>query len=179
MNPRLGCFALAEFLTRNEHGHHVVIDKKRSACGIFGYMSPDYIKSGEATTMADVYSFGVVLLEVVCGQMAVDFRRPEVLLVRRIQEFEAQKRPYEELADMRLDGKYNRRELLRLIKLGMACTSSNPESRPSMRQIVSILDGHDQWLTDNWRKEEEIEQWKQRNASSLSLIRRIQALSIQ
>ena len=93
--------------------------------------------------------------------------------------FRSQKRPYEELADMRLDGKYNRRELLRLIKLGMACTSSNPESRPSMRQIVSILDGHDQWLTDNWRKEEEIEQWKQRNASSLSLIRRIQALSIQ
>lgn len=179
MNPRLGCFALAEFLTRNEHGHHVVIDKNRSACGIFGYMSPEYINSGEAATMADVYSFGVVLLEVVCGQMAVDFRRPEVLLVKRIQEFGAQKRPYEELADMRLDGKYNRRELLRLIKLGMACTSSNPESRPSMRQIVSILDGHDQWLMDNWHKKEKREEWKQRNASSLSLIRRIQALSIQ
>lgn len=179
MNPRLGCFALAEFLTRNEHGHHVVVDKNRSACGIFGYMAPEYVESGEATTMADVYSFGIVLLEVVSGQMAVDFRRHEVLLVKRVHEFEAQKRPYEELADWRLDGNYNHRELLRLVKLGIACTSSNPESRPSMRQIVSILDGYDKWLLDNLQKEEKREEWKQRNASSLSLIRRIQALGIQ
>lgn len=178
MNPRLGCFALAEFLARNEHGHHVVIDKNRSACGIFGYMSPEYIESGEATTMADVYSFGVVLLEVVSGQMAVDFRRPEVLLVKRVLEFEVQKRPYEQLADWRLDANYNRRELLRLVKLGMACTSSNPKSRPSMRQIVSILDGYDQWLMENELKVEKMEEWRQRNQSSLSLIRRIQTLGI-
>ncbi|KAL3506392.1 hypothetical protein ACH5RR_031774 [Cinchona calisaya] len=179
MNPRLGCFALAEFLTRNEHGHHVVVDKNRSTCGIFGYMSPEYVESGEATTMSDVYSFGVVLLEVVSGQMAVDFRRPEVLLVKRVHEFKTQKRPYEELVDWRLDGKYNYRELLRLVKLGMACTSSNPESRPSMKQIVSILDGYDQLLMENEQKEEKREEWKQKNASSLSLVRRIQALGIQ
>lgn len=179
MNPRLGCFALAEFLTRNEHGHHVAIDKKRSVCGIFGYMSPEYMESGEATTMADVYSFGVVILEMVTGQMAVDFRKPEVLLVKRVYEFNTQKRPLQQLADLRLDGDYNHEEFLRLISLGIACTSPYPESRPSMRQIVSILDGNDQWLTENQHKQEKMEEWKQRNASSLSLIRRIQSLGIQ
>lgn len=179
MNPRLGSFALAEFLTRNEHGHHVVVDKKRSVCGIFGYMSPEYMESGEATTMADVYSFGIVILEMVTGQMAVDFRKPEVLLVKRVYEFNTQKRPLEQLADLRLDGDYNQKEFFRLISLGIACTSPYPESRPSMRQIVSILDGYDQWLTDNQHKEEKMEGWKQRNVSSLSLIRRIQSLGIQ
>lgn len=179
MNPRLTCFALAEFLTRNEHGHHVVVNKKSSVCGIFGYMSPECMDSGEATSMADVYSFGVVVLEVVSGQMAVDFRLPEVLLVKRVHEFEVRKRKYEELADWKLDGEYNCEELVRLVKLGVACTRSNPELRPSMRQIVSMLDGYDRCFTEEGQKKERTEEWKQRDDSSLSLIRRIQALGIQ
>ena len=178
LNPRLSCFALAEFLTRNEHGHHVVTDTSRSVRGIFGYMSPEYIESGEATSMADVYSFGVVVLEMISGQMAVDFRRPEVLLVKRVHEFEARRRPLEELADIRLNGEYNHKELMRMVKLGIACTRSNRKLRPSMRQILSILDGNDECFVDEGKKEIE-EEWKERNAYSLSIIRRIQALGIQ
>lgn len=179
MNPRLGSFALAEFLIRNENGHHVVIDKRESVRGIFGYMSPEYMDCGEATTMADVYSFGMVLLEVICGQMAVDFRQRDVLLVKRVHDFLAQKRPYKELVDWRLDGQYNEAELVRLVKLGTACTRPDPEMRPSMRQIVSILDGHDNWLVRTCEKKERTDEWRQRNAASLSLVRRIQALGIQ
>ncbi|KAI3518541.1 hypothetical protein L1887_07346 [Cichorium endivia] len=174
MNPRLGSFALAEFLTRNEHGHHVVVDKKVCVRGIFGYMAPEYMELGEATTMADIYSFGVVVLEVVSGQMAVDFRQPEVLLVRRVLEYEN----YENLVDPRLDGEYNRKELVRLVKLAMACTQSNPDLRPTMRMVVSVLDGHDRCFTEEGQKES-INEWKERNKLSLSLIRRIQGLGIQ
>ncbi|XP_044479333.1 receptor like protein kinase S.2-like [Mangifera indica] len=180
MNPRLSSFALAEFLTHNDHGHHHQATKgNRTVRGIFGYMSPEYIESGEATTAADVYSFGVVLLEVVSGQMAVDFRRPEVLLIKRVREFEAQKRPLEDLVDSRLNGEYNHKELMRLTKLGIVCTLSNPELRPSIRQIVSIIDGNDKCFMEEERKKESMEEWKQRNASSFSLIKRIQALGIQ
>ncbi|XP_057957914.1 receptor like protein kinase S.2 [Malania oleifera] len=179
MNPRLSSFALAEFLTRNEHGHHAVTGGNKSVRGIFGYMSPEYIESGEATPFADIYSFGIVVLEVVTGQMAVDFRRPEVLLVKRIREFERRKKPLEELADWRLNGQYDPKELVRLVKLGMACTCSNPKTRPSMRQIASILDGNDECFMEEGRRKEKMEEWKQRNASSLSLIWSIQALGIQ
>ncbi|XP_076884215.1 receptor like protein kinase S.2-like [Bidens hawaiensis] len=178
MNPRLGSFALAEFLTRNEHSHHVVIDKKVCVRGIFGYMAPEYMELGEATPMADVYSFGVVVLEVVTGRMAVDFRRPEVLLVKKVHEFESRKGNYEELVDPRLDGVYDRKELGRLVRLAMACTQPNPNLRPTMATIVSILDGNDRWLTGEVQKES-VDEWKERNMLSLSLIRRIQALGIQ
>ncbi|KAJ9701048.1 hypothetical protein PVL29_006411 [Vitis rotundifolia] len=179
MNPRLSSFALAEFLTRNEHGHHQVTDPTRSVRGIFGYMSPEYMESGEATPMADVYSFGMVVLEVVTGQMAVDFRWPGVLLVKRVRELAERKKPLEEMADWRLDGEYDQEELVRLIKLGMACTRSKPELRPSMGQIVSILDGNDKFFMEERQNKERSEEWKQRNACSLSLIKRIQALGIQ
>lgn len=179
MNPRLGSFALAEFLTRNETSEHVVVDKKRSVRGIFGYLSPEYVDSGEATTMADVYSFGVVLLEVVTGKMAVDFRQRDVLLVKRVHEFELKKRAYRDLVDPRLDGEYDEGELVRLVKLGLECTRSDQERRPSMKQIVSILDGNDHWLVQTRPRKEGREEWRQRNAPSLCLVKRIQALGVQ
>jgi hypothetical protein len=175
MNPRLSSFALAEFLSRNEHGHHVVNDTTKSVKGIFGYMSPEYVDSGEATSAADVYSFGVVVLEIVSGMMAVDFRYQEVLLVKKVHEFVIRKRPLKELADIRLNGEYNEKELIRLVRLGIACTSCDPQLRPSMRQIVSILDGNE--------KVGKNQKWREINASSLSVVRIIgiinQALGIQ
>ncbi|KAJ8755493.1 hypothetical protein K2173_019291 [Erythroxylum novogranatense] len=178
MNPRLCNFALAEFLTRNDHAHKAAAKASKSVRGIFGYMSPEYMESGEATTMADVYSFGVVVLEVFSGQMAVDFRQPKVLLVDRVNEFEAQERPLEEWADIRLNQEYNHKELMRLINLGIACTRSDPGLRPSMRQIVSVLDGNDQWFMKGGKGKENRESWKQKNASSLELTKNIQALGI-
>ncbi|GAA0144288.1 hypothetical protein LIER_04776 [Lithospermum erythrorhizon] len=177
-SPRLGSFSLAEFLSRNEQGHNQV-KQNRVARGIFGHMAPEYMKSGEATTMADVYSFGIVLLEVATGQMAVDFRFPEVLLVKKVHKFESQKRPFQELADFRLDGEYDVRELMRVIKLGIACTRSDPEARPSMKHIVSILDGFDKCFIENGQMRESTKEWKQKNVSSLALIRGMQALAIQ
>ncbi|XP_022761906.1 receptor like protein kinase S.2-like [Durio zibethinus] len=178
MNPRLGSFALAEFLTRNDHAHHAATNKNKSVRGIFGYMSPEYMESGEATTMADIYSFGVVVLEVVSGHRAADFRRPEALLVKRVHDFETRKRPLEELVDIRLNGEYNNKELLRLAKLGIACTRSDPKLRPTMRQIVSILDGNDKCFMEDRQRKEGREDWNQRNASSLSLVRGIHSLGI-
>ncbi|KAK1318191.1 Receptor like protein kinase S.2 [Acorus calamus] len=175
MNPRLGSFALAEFLTRNEPNH-----RQSSVRGIFGYMSPEYMESaGEATTAADIYSFGVVVLEIVTGRMAVDFRCPEVLLVNRVHRLVATGTDLMDVVDSRLDGEFNCVELLRLVRLGIACTRSEPEQRPSVRQIISILDGNDDVLkSEAWCRLERREEWEQRNACSLSLINRIQALGI-
>ncbi|KAM0835792.1 hypothetical protein ACQ4PT_062720 [Festuca glaucescens] len=178
-SPRLGSFALAEFLSRNEHSHHVVVPTgSGSARGIFGYMSPEYMETGEASTMADVYSFGVVVLEVVTGAMAVDVRSPEVLLVRKVQLCQEQDRDVEALADRRLDDRFDRQELVRLAKLGLACTRSDPAARPSMRKIVSILDGNDEVLRKFERRTESREEWERKNATALSLVRRLQALGI-
>ncbi|MQM03791.1 hypothetical protein Taro_036582 [Colocasia esculenta] len=177
-NPRLGCFALAEFLTRNNHGNHHATTTS-SVRGIFGYMAPEYVQSGVATTKADVYSFGVVVLEVVSGLRAVDLRQPEALLASKVRRFVASKKPLEELVDRRIGEEYDRQQLARVARLGFLCTHSDPESRPSMRQAVSILDGNDELIKSlGGRKKEGMEEWRGRNASSMSLIRRMHALGI-
>uniref|UniRef100_A0A0E0MF59 Protein kinase domain-containing protein n=1 Tax=Oryza punctata TaxID=4537 RepID=A0A0E0MF59_ORYPU len=182
-NPRLGSFALAEFLSRNENhggagGHHVALPTSSAARGIFGYMSPEYMETGEATAMADVYSFGVVVLEVVTGEMAVDVRSPEVLLVRKMQLWKEQSLPVEDIVDRRLDGQVDRPELERLVRLGIACTQSDPAARPTMRKIVSIMDGNDEVLKKFEQRKQSKEEWVTTNAAALSLVRRLHALGI-
>lgn len=177
-NPRLGCFSLAEFLTRDHHGGAATTATSSSARGIFGYMAPEYIGGGEVTPMADVYSFGVVIMEVATGRRAVDFRCSDVLLVKTMRKFMEEKKPLEQMVDGKLGEDYEPGQLWRLLQLGLACTHSDPRRRPTMRQAASILDGNDELLRAVGWKKESSEAWRERNAAALSMVRRIQALGL-
>ncbi|KAL5153171.1 Receptor like protein kinase S.2 [Glycine soja] len=119
-------------------------------------------------------SFGVMVLESVSGIKVVDFRQPEVLLVKKVHQFEA-------LADMGLNGEYNLKELMTLVSLGAARTRSDPKLRPTTRQIVSILvsilDGNDKLIMGE--NMESREDWRETNTCSFSLVKTIQGLGIQ
>ncbi|KAG5066708.1 hypothetical protein JHK86_010439 [Glycine max] len=71
----------------------------------------------------------------------MDFRQPEVLLVKKVHEFEVRKTPLEALVDMGLNGEYNLKELMRLVSLGAACTRSDPKLRPNTTQILKKVPG--------------------------------------
>lgn len=179
MNPRLCGFALAEFLSRNDQAHQAA-KKKGSAQGIFGYMAPEYMESGEATTAADVYSFGMVVLEMITGQPAVDYRRKkeDALLVLRIREVVSnRKKLLEEIADIHLDDVFERQEVARVLRLGLVCTRTDPKLRPSISQVVSILDGSEKFFKEEGRKEGDVSR-KQMYESSILMIRQMQALGI-
>ncbi|XP_049932589.1 L-type lectin-domain containing receptor kinase SIT2-like [Nymphaea colorata] len=65
LNRKLGDFGLARLY---EHGTdpettHIV--------GALGYMAPELLITGKATTSSDVFSFGAFLLEVACGRRPV------------------------------------------------------------------------------------------------------------
>uniref|UniRef100_A0A0C9S625 TSA: Wollemia nobilis Ref_Wollemi_Transcript_12106_2822 transcribed RNA sequence n=1 Tax=Wollemia nobilis TaxID=56998 RepID=A0A0C9S625_9CONI len=173
LNPRLGGFALAEFVSHGDEHHG-----SGSVRGIFGYMSPEYVESGRATTDADVFSFGVVVLEVVCGRMAVDFRCPKALLVQRIKNLQREEM-LADAADVRLEGKHDVKEMWRLLNLGLVCTRCDPKVRPTMRQITHILDGDDRLLMSLMALPENPKpEWAATSDEGALLVRRMQALGI-
>lgn len=65
----LGDFGLARLITHNQ----VVT---MTAAGTPGYVAPEVIYTGRATSKADVYSFGILALEVACGRRALDESLP-------------------------------------------------------------------------------------------------------
>ncbi|CAL0322607.1 unnamed protein product [Lupinus luteus] len=133
MNARLGDFGLA----RLHHQGHVA-DPTR-VIGTLGYMAPELVRVGRPSTATDMYSFGILMLEVVCGRRPIVADKPPLIdwvfsLVEK-----------EELScanDERLNGRsgFNSEEAKKVLQLGLLCASSEPGDRPTMRQVVKVLD---------------------------------------
>ncbi|KAG7606633.1 Concanavalin A-like lectin/glucanase domain superfamily [Arabidopsis thaliana x Arabidopsis arenosa] len=136
LNGRLGDFGLARFHDRGENlqATHVV--------GTIGYMAPELTAMGVATTKTDIYAFGSFILEVVCGRRPVEpDRPPEQMLLLKWVATCGKRDTLMDVVDSKL-GDFKAKEAKLLLKLGMLCSQSNPESRPSMRHIIQYLEGN-------------------------------------
>ncbi|CAN6853163.1 unnamed protein product [Brassica oleracea] len=136
-NGRLGDFGLARLC---DHG----IDHKTThVAGTWGYLAPDHVRTGKATTATDVFAFGVLLLEVACGRRPIEIDNESgerALLVDWVFGFWNEGNILD-ARDPNLGTKYDQREVEMVLKLGLLCSHSNPQARPTMRQVLHYLSG--------------------------------------
>ncbi|MBA0752189.1 hypothetical protein Gogos_001050 [Gossypium gossypioides] len=104
--------------------------------GTFGYLDPEYISTRTFTKKSDVYSFGVLLFELIAGRNPLQGLMEYVELAAMSTE---EKDGWEEIADSRLDGKFDVQELNEVAALAYNCVNRVPKKRPSMRDIVQVL----------------------------------------
>lgn len=97
--------------------------------------------AGEHTEQTDVYSFGAFLLEVACGRKPVYHEEVEVgVLVEHVWEMRGNSNILA-TADPQLAGMYDAHEMTKVLCLGLLCSHPTPAMRPSMRQVLLILNG--------------------------------------
>ncbi|XVE59299.1 hypothetical protein DITRI_Ditri05aG0035000 [Diplodiscus trichospermus] len=137
LNGRLGDFGLARLYDRDGD------PQTTRLVGTFGYLDPELTRTGKATKSTDVFAFGAFLLEVACGRKPIDTNVPPeeiflVELVRRCWERGA----ILDASDPRLQGIYVVEEMEKVLKLGLLCTSSRPDQRPTIKEVVQYLDGN-------------------------------------
>ncbi|CAN6312042.1 unnamed protein product [Urochloa humidicola] len=133
MAPRLGDFGLARLY---DHGADPATTR---VVGTLGYMAPELVVTAKATKETDVFAFGALLLEAACGRRPID-PATGVNLLRWVQDHGA-KGDLVLAVDERLDGHYDKEEARLVLWLGLMCSQSRPEARPSMRQVCQYLDG--------------------------------------
>ncbi|PNT76834.1 L-type lectin-domain containing receptor kinase IV.1 isoform X1 [Brachypodium distachyon] len=133
MNGRLGDFGLSRLY---DHGTdpqttHVV--------GTMGYLAPELIRTGKASTLTDVFAFGAFLLEITCGKRPVNdgLQGDYEMLVDWVLE-NLHKGSLTETVDARLEGDYDADEVCLVLKLGLLCSHPFTNIRPSMRTKGSI-----------------------------------------
>ncbi|XP_038990096.1 L-type lectin-domain containing receptor kinase S.4-like [Phoenix dactylifera] len=143
MNGRLGDFGLARLYERGKNSHTTLV------VGTLGYIAPELAVTGKPMASSDVFAYGILLLEVACGRRPIEpTAQPEQLLLMAWVRGCKMRGQLLEVVDPKLGESYVREEVELVLKLGLVCSQSIPEVRPTMRQVIQYLNGDDS-LADN------------------------------
>ncbi|XP_031107695.1 probable serine/threonine-protein kinase PIX13 [Ipomoea triloba] len=112
--------------------------------GAEGYAAPEYIATGHVSVKTDVYSFSVILLEILTGLRAIDRNRPtnQHFLVKWVKSMDLshQKGKLKSIMDPKMEGQYCTKAALQVAQLALRCLENEPCKRPSMNEVVQILE---------------------------------------
>ncbi|XP_059074326.1 G-type lectin S-receptor-like serine/threonine-protein kinase At2g19130 [Cryptomeria japonica] len=137
LSPHLADFGLAKLMGRDLSR---VLTTTR---GTRGYLAPEWISGLPITPKVDVYSFGMTLLEIISGRRNLDLTVQDSSLyyfppwaATQIQQgkmIHIVEEGVAEAADME--------EVRRACVVAFLCIQEDEEVRPSMRQVVQMLEG--------------------------------------
>ncbi|KZV23012.1 inactive leucine-rich repeat receptor-like protein kinase-like [Dorcoceras hygrometricum] len=134
LNPKISDFGLARLLTKLDK--HVVSNRFQSAPG---YVAPELAcQSLRVNEKCDVYGFGVLILELVTGRRPVEYGEDNVVILSDHVRVLLEQGNVLDCVDPGM-GEYPQEEVLPVLKLALVCTSQIPSSRPSMAEVVQIL----------------------------------------
>ncbi|CAL5411483.1 unnamed protein product [Camellia sinensis] len=136
LNPKISDFGLAR-LNEDEKSHI-----STRVAGTIGYMAPEYALWGYLTYKADVYSFGVVALEIVSGKNNNNYMPSNNCICLLDWACHLQQGGnLADLIDSKLGTEFNNVEVERMVKVALLCTNASPSLRPTMSEVVSMLEG--------------------------------------
>ncbi|XP_074584523.1 receptor-like serine/threonine-protein kinase NCRK [Curcuma longa] len=110
--------------------------------GTFGYFAPEYAIVGKASQKSDVFSFGVVILELITGRRPIfkaTNKGEDSLVIWATSRLRDSKLVVSELPDPVLRGKFPEEEMQIMAHLARECLQWDPDSRPTMSEVVQIL----------------------------------------
>uniref|UniRef100_A0A0D9VXY4 non-specific serine/threonine protein kinase n=1 Tax=Leersia perrieri TaxID=77586 RepID=A0A0D9VXY4_9ORYZ len=126
--------------------------------GTMGHIAPEYLSTGKSSERTDVFGYGIMLLELVTGQRAIDFSRLEeeddVLLLDHVKKLQREGQ-LGAIVDRNLSSNYDGQEVEMMIQIALLCTQASPEERPSMSEVVRMLEG--EGLAERWMEWQQVE----------------------
>ncbi|KAK9265468.1 hypothetical protein L1049_012594 [Liquidambar formosana] len=135
--PKISDFGLSKLCPRKES-----IISMLEARGTIGYIAPEVFSRnfGGVSHKSDVYSYGMMILEMVGGRKNLDVggRTSEIYFPHWV---------YKRLEldnNLRLQGDISEEEntiARKMILVGLWCIQTNPAHRPSMSEVMTMLEG--------------------------------------
>ncbi|XP_074567936.1 cysteine-rich receptor-like protein kinase 15 [Curcuma longa] len=137
MNPKISDFGLAKLFGVDEtQGKTSKIDGHS-----IGYMAPEYVFYGLISIKSDVYSYGVLLLEILTGQKNGSLKSGYCIdLVTHVWRQWTQGNILQIIDQNLVD--CPTQEVLRCAHIGLLCVQEDPERRPTMVNVVLMLNSH-------------------------------------
>ena len=113
--------------------------------GTSGYLAPEWQKEASVSVKADIYSYGIVLLEIVCRRRSIEVNvsSPEEVLLSSwvYQCFVAGQLNKLVAYDIDEEEDIDWKTIERMVKVGLWCVQDDPSLRPSMKNVILMLEG--------------------------------------
>lgn len=145
---KISDFGLAKLAGKTNEGESTAT----RVVGTFGYLAPEYLSDGRATTKSDVYAFGVVLFEIISGKEAITRTEGMVtknserrslasimLAALRSSPDSLGMSSMKDYVDPNLMDLYPHDCLFKMAMLAKHCVDDDPILRPDMKQAVISL----------------------------------------
>ncbi|KAJ3670879.1 hypothetical protein LUZ60_008305 [Juncus effusus] len=139
-------FGMSKLMSRDESR---VITSVR---GTRGYLAPEWMIGAGVATKCDVYSYGMVLMELVGGRRNIqnvygEEGKKTYSYFPKIAAEKAKQHREIELVDERLTSTksegIDEREVSKAVRVALWCVQEKAEMRPSMEQVVEMLEGRE------------------------------------
>lgn len=149
--PKVADFGLSKLLIRNGGIGSSNQDFSRIR-GTRGYMAPEWVFNLPITSKVDVYSYGIVVLEMVTGRSPSGGAMEQRGLVNWVRENwhnraidNTKLSQIQHLLDpaMNVSDECDVQKMATLIEVAMHCSEEDKDSRPTMSQVVDMLQLHD------------------------------------
>ncbi|KAG6659252.1 hypothetical protein I3843_03G017000 [Carya illinoinensis] len=134
MEARVADFGVAKLIQSDESMSVIA--------GSYGYIAPEYAYTLQVDEKSDIYSFGVVLMEILSGKRSVDAEFGDGnSVVDWVRSKLKTKDGINDVLDKNAGASCApvREEMMQMLRIALLCTSRNPADRPSMRDVVLML----------------------------------------
>ncbi|KAL8162651.1 hypothetical protein V2J09_014140 [Rumex salicifolius] len=134
---KISDFGLSKLLMLNQYQTHTGIR------GTKGYVAPEWFRNKPVTAKVDVYSFGVVLLELISCRRCINFEPTgdEIFILIDWAYDCYQFGDLSSLVDNDMEALADKIRLERFIMVALWCIQEDPNLRPTMKQVNSMLEG--------------------------------------
>ncbi|XP_057248657.1 receptor-like protein kinase HSL1 [Beta vulgaris subsp. vulgaris] len=132
-NAKIADFGLAKMTDKTGEPYTA-----SAVAGSFGYIAPEYWQTKRLNEKIDVYSFGVVLLELATGKDPCTGNE-HLNLADWSWQHCFEEHPIIDALDEHIKEPRFIEQMVKVFKLGLICTSKMPSSRPSMKQVLQLL----------------------------------------
>lgn len=147
----------------SDFGYLPLLKSKKSLENLAIAKCPEFAETKKLTYKADVYCFGIILLEIITGKIPGEitsgFRGEDGSSINNLSDWVKMVVSNDwspDILDMEiLSSKEGHEEMLKLTELALQCTDLDPETRPSMSQVLEKIEEIEQMSSD--QQQEQIE----------------------